>query len=481
MIASFFNHLHAILRLNKKMKCQILVIYALIICGFCANFVVLRSASDLNQFSDVPNQTSNGTLKPLPELNIDVIIAIIDAMDFPTLLKLAQTNRVYFDLCEHSFRKRNAGQQIVIEYFAFSNPLKLDGAMDPYLENIVKQLPPSNDFHVYNSDKSIQFDDVNMALQTIRLFGKNIQRLQLSNHNVDTKVSQLILQYVNEYCSESLIELELRTSYEHGNLVKPFIKPFKRVERLLISRDFPSVKGNVIPMNETFPALQHLSIHTTEFSIDFKYFNCHFPHLKSLNISESNSLHEMLKMNPQIQTIQVETLRDGFVEQIISQPKIKHLIFEFFGWFPENKQFIIESVTNLTLKLAWTPLTNIRFPNLQQLEVHYFGHCNDKWIDFIGKQNTVKELHLINTRDMRDNDFYRLTSTMHHLEEVIINSEMGEPIDAVTIIKFIETHEHLRIFYLDTCADVDKDVLKSKFSQQWTINTHHNGLAFQRK
>lgn len=408
---------------------------------------------------------------------------------------MAQTNNFYLDLCQRSFKKRNIGRKLVIENLSYLDPPKLNkesefdgidaGLFGIFLKSAVKLLSrdevDESEFHMYNSDRSIQYDSVNMALKTLRLLGNSIERLELKLNGIDSEVSKLIIQYVNRFCSESLIELDINVRFNRGDLPQHFIKPFTKLEHFSIKGEFPTSDRIRAAMssNQTFPNLRSLHIETKH-TTDGGYFDCYFPHLKSLNMCGYGFSDDLLKMSPHIHTLGVGILTSGIMEHIILMPELKHLTISEFSHSVFEKEFVIEKVTNLTITAAWTPARNVRFPNLQQLKISFFVPNYNKWMNFFRENNNLKEFHLNHTI-LIDNEFDDITSTMHDIEEVFISSDKRHTIPAASIIRFIETHQKLVKLCLETCENFDKETLKSRFSQDWTINNYHNGLSFERK
>lgn len=402
-------------------------------------------------------------------------------MDFPTILKVAQTNKDFMEMCQRSFEKRNGGRKFVIWNLSDRDPPKFADkwrSLFSTFEKAAVQLLANDEigFRMHNSDKSIRFDSVNKAFKTIRLFGNSIERLQLYLYRVNSELSELIIQYVNKYCSQSLIELEINVYNQGGDLAQHFLKPFEKLKHFSIWRDFPTSgqKRALMSSNQTFPALQSLHLHLIR---DVTYFDCYFPHLKSFHSIYIRD--DILKMNPQIQALGVASLHSENVEHIIRMPELKHLTFKFFYESGFEKEYVIENITNLTVTQADHPVRHVSFPNLQQLEVRFSIPSYHEWMNFFHEQSELRKFHLNHTR-LIDNEFNDITLTMHNVEEVSISSDDGHTIPAASIIWFIETHQKLVKLCLETCNDANKEILKSRFSQDWTIKKYHNGLSFER-
>lgn len=171
-------------------------------------------------------------------------------------------------------------------------------------------------------------------------------------------------------------------------------------------------------------------------------------------------------MNPRIQALSVNGLYPSIVKHIIVMPTLKHLSFRrFYARFFIGKEFVVKSVTNLTITDAWwSPGENVRFPNSQQLEIEFEESNYHEWMNFFHEQTDLKRFHLNHT-GLQDNQFNDITSTMHNIEEVSISSKNGRTIPAAAIIRFTETHQQLMKLCLESCDDADKETLKMRFSR----------------
>lgn len=218
------------------------------------------------------------------QLNADCMLAVVDQMDFPTLLTMAETSHFYSQLCAFSFRHRFSDRQIIIDN-------------DPLFAKPTARL--------WIDDKSIYFDSVHMALKTLRIFGNVIRKLKLRLTNADTVKSIAIIRQVDKYCADSLIELTLDVS--GSNALQHNSKPFKKVEHLSFEGRFPSMEQQTIPINQMFPALR--SMYLKIWSANDSYLTYHFPHLEYLHIDIStyqqdvDTVMGLISENKQIRSI----------------------------------------------------------------------------------------------------------------------------------------------------------------------------------
>lgn len=125
---------------------------------------------------------------------------------------------------------------------------------------------------------------------------------------------------------------------------------------------------------------------------------------------------------------------------------------------------------------------NLRFPKLQELEMYYYSSRYENWLEFFDAHRNLKRFHF-HLKHMKTpmDEFKGLTSMLENLEEMFVYSRADQFIGFITLIEFIENHKQLKKLHLEHCTDTSKEILQSKFSGDWTITNHTNGLLFERK
>lgn len=130
----------------------------------------------------------------------------------------------------------------------------------------------------------------------LRCFGHLISKQRIEHHTM--------LKYVNQYCSESTIEIEL-----YGTIRSYIKKPFRNVET--VSSQFHSLNWRFNRLTELFPNVRTLSFHS--WTAKPKYFAVNFPYLNQLEIVAAfwspgrrcrvENCVNMLRLNPQIRNL----------------------------------------------------------------------------------------------------------------------------------------------------------------------------------
>lgn len=426
-------------------------------------------------------------------LNEDCLLLILEELDFESLVNIAQTSKAISLQAANVFKRRFSHQKFAIVNHASSD-------LPKYIESvrnfIVERLDPlmvadqgedDDDYGVelhdliYNADL-IKIDKFNAIVNTLRHFGRFIQRLSLDLTNADTKHSQLISRFVSKYCSESLVEIEFLVS--SGNAVEYMEKRFENVEHVMFRHHLPLIEERALAMNESFPALRTLSL-TLWNKNGGSYLKCHFPHLRHLNVGygalDNNTfLYDLLEANPQIRHITMSTKSSKFLEDVkLLLPQLEHLTFEDFPSHDDEIRF--ENVTKLAIKGSRCSPNNKLFPELKDLDFTF--HPNTyfhEWLSFFTVHDNLSKLS-IEYSNINDMMFERLMAKLQNLEKVVVNRMEGKFIGIDAIVRFIENHKVLTEFRLNACKVSAFPILRERFKAEWNSDIHGSEIIFKRK
>lgn len=143
----------------------------------------------------------------LTDLNVDCL----NRLDLVGLTNMAKISRDVAVLAGDIFRQKYADYNVVIK----GNATQGSNSSEQY------SLIP------YTS-KSIELYDLEVFQNILQFFGSNLRKITIANDaDVDLTTANRL---VNEYCSESLTELNLNIISE--NELRQYTKPFKAVEKL---------------------------------------------------------------------------------------------------------------------------------------------------------------------------------------------------------------------------------------------------------
>lgn len=174
----------------------------------------------------------------------------------------------------------------------------------------------------------MQILDPHTALAFLRNFGSIIRNTHIHIRKPDIPLKKTwtrrISTYINEYCSESLIELHMHKVID---IIDEWKKPFKRLSKLTLQEE-PLNYDKITNFNEILPSLQYLNVEQSIFT-SLKLFEHHFPHLENIAFhlftkrQQNITLHEkFFQLNPQIRSIEVRGIDNTYKLFPSSQRKV---------------------------------------------------------------------------------------------------------------------------------------------------------------
>lgn len=174
--------------------------------------------------------------------------------------------------------------------------------------------------------------------KVLRCFGHMIKKLDIYYYDSYTssyKNSKLIARidhYVNEYCSDSLVELRLKDHDE--STMKSLKKPFNKVESICF--DGGQLGNNLSNLNKWLPNLRHLkfpfAIRQSNFffsQIEPRFYNLqdltlYLPYKMNQNHLNKKILAKFLRLNSNIRSLSISGAIDAKYLQSVSE-HLQHL------------------------------------------------------------------------------------------------------------------------------------------------------------
>lgn len=277
----------------------------------------------------------------LSGLNIVCLEEILECLNLVDLLSAADTcKRLRHTACLVYARKY--GRMLTVIQGAFIENRRINNIL-PY------RICYGNTerYHVDTFDWHLKIRCSKIALQLLRCFGHLIPHLNCFYHenNPRAEITELkyhCIDYINEFCSETLGTLKLDFG-DWNRTLDQFSKPFKQVERLGVNNLGPMLntvpKKNCLP--HLFPRMQSLVLLTacSPFLHNGSIAH-HFSNLQELSveiITNINSFCEyarlcltckeiyrsIFRLNPQLTKLEVLSLRRANVDMLIEC--IEHL------------------------------------------------------------------------------------------------------------------------------------------------------------
>lgn len=398
----------------------------------------------------------NGT-----QLNGDCLIQVFEELDFPTLLIMTKMSKSFAYYASMAFRHSFIDHEFGISYHGSNDS---NASVYPYL--------------IYG--KRITIYAFDLILQTLRYFGRFIQKIQIEFSNVDASRSRLIAEFIQKHCIDSLIEVDI----VNVNVFKYMQKPFSNVKHIYF---WSSSAPNIPRMNEIFPVLRNLTL--TLDSDEIESIDCFFPHLQHLTIKklfDMDFIERFLRTNSHIQSA---TILPNYPKILFNKicsllPNVNHLTVAFVPFVsPSDPEIRFENVTKMTALKEFNPSVNIRLPNLQELHMtHYF--YAEQWTIFLKRHMHLKRFSM-KFSNMSDDELNGILVNLPNLEEFAITSDgitdsKEKSIEIRTIIEFIRKCDSLQKFQFDNCAEDDQERIRKEFHADWIFVKKSNRISMQK-
>lgn len=317
--------------------------------------------------------------------------------------------------------------------------------------------------------------DFELLLKVLNIFGHVITKLKVDYQHLNAYQCESINKYLNEYCYDSLIEIELMNTNDEA--LSELEGPFKRATHIRLHLNGYPIEGNKIRYDKIFPAVRQFDQDGlgTRFP---ERFDREFPHLESLTMEMEMAqakywpnLMKRLELNPQLQHVTFP-LGNWFVLKIIRKQRseIESVVFERFNNLPlygddepdielENVKifkFLDEDIGSRSNRI---PLV---FGNLKEIV------CNkpvDKWFDIIIENRNLRK---VQTGELTDKQLFKIVDKLPKLEEFITDHKIANFTDK--IISFIEKGDNLKRVQFTQLTDfaVSKKAIR-KLGSKWTL------------
>lgn len=411
-------------------------------------------------------------------------------MDYGSLLQIAKINRHFSALSIDIFRRKYSKREIIIEdYLYCKSPVIVQPAdtgtiMSRILTSIGKKPKKRKHSHCIFDDyiKIHHLDDI---LTTLKHFGSIIKRLKIQYFYMEANEAEMMAQYMDKYTSDSLIDIEFDSYYQF--LLRYIKVPFKMAENVTFSKlSLSDIDDVALPMNQLFPSLRNLFLYSLE-NIDEAYINVHLPHLEHLTfdaeylnygfIDKEMDMIPLIKKNPQIKSINLINITPTFLEHVVGLlPNLKTLTLSLI--LDNIAEIHFENVTKFEAKESLMEPQNFLFSNLEELLMMCTDLQCDRWVTFVEKHRGLKQIQ-VQSSTLTDEQFKNLTN-LTELEEVTILLTDYRFIGVEAISGFIESHDKLKRFELNSCRKIDKEALLVKFGMEWSIRDYDECLVFER-
>lgn len=251
----------------------------------------------------------------------------------------------------------------------------------------------------------IKVGDTLISLRLLRCFGQYISSLRIWYDYRDLKHLD---RYVNEYCANSLTNIEIVTA--PTNAMEHLTKPFTKIETVQFTCS--CIIGNLTKFNQWFPKMRRLEINNS-LTIRPRSINEHFPHLEELRINhldfedydciQRSNIAEVVRLNPQLKNLMLggRLMSATFIQSISEHlQRVETLVIQCDPFFEPAIDDIIhfQNVKYFTLwyppKFESMPKIPFSFDKIEILTMR-MADPSTEFLNFIGEhQSSLTRLNL---------------------------------------------------------------------------------------
>lgn len=429
-----------------------------------------KIALNNNESVDQISSTSK-CVKKIIDLNENCLVKIMKHFEFIDLLNVANSTK----------KLRNAACEVYSQQYA-QKFVKYNG-----------DAINSKGLEIDVTDSTIEINDARSCLKMLRGFGSIITRLRLNFNGIGSRRSRAISQAVNEYCPETLIELEWllcpKNSMENAR------DKFTKLESLRIVSGFLGDKMSMFTF--FFPNLRRLELCSVEVTnrkcIERTFHSV--THLK-LNIEKrkgmdflKSNVKAALNFNPQLTSFSIGLNCDVKLLSYINDQLPKLETFEIMN--PRNKFFdskedsvCFRTVKNFSLDIAECKdtFTNIpfKFTRLKRFKLNACYRHRDELIDFAVQNSRITHLHLLNFHwfyVLNEKQLMKVATSLPKLTELVLDWRISL---TETVIRFVEQCDQLKKMRLSMRIRPERAAIYAEIGKEWDIDIDEHFLTMER-
>lgn len=405
------------------------------------------------QTSDL-DSVSVHSYKELNHLNIESKRLILDELDFPSLLYMAQVDLEFNSQAGDIYQQKFAEKTIRI------------GQRNEELDN------------------AIDINDDETSMKLIEHFGTFIKKLTI-DHADNSKTDEIIAKASRNCKGLEILSVNVSRAY---NAFAKVQQPFESVTDVSIKCIKCKLSNEILNLNEMFPNMRKLSLNIMQLDepqkIESRFANLKHLHLEYVRpgLEFAKSYEKTIMFNPQVQILKIVDSTTDFLEFISKNlPNLEHLDIGYIQRAATLNEILFASVKSLTVRSGVNYLSHyISFDQLEEFTSEYFGDVSE-WINFLGRHSTVRKLTILNAA-MYQRQLLTLRSHVPNLVEATLALPSGIPVDS--IVKFINKLPQLKKleaqFFSNQMFAGDKLTQLSKELQgSWTINKTEKGFLVE--
>lgn len=254
-----------------------------------------RPASPPSLDPSIPSSTK------IIDLNDDCLIKIFGYLDLQNLFNVAVANEWLRSAAAVVYERKFGTKTVEIYQIHGTRPKTRSSAVRNYFADL-SATPKEWKY-------SIDIRSSRLCFQYIRCFGPSISKITIDYNESMSKLYEHLHHYVNQYCTESLIEIGFWS--KPGRPIEQFVKPFGNVEKVSVMNG--SIGDQLPQFVEWFPHLRHLELQNVR--LNHRFIAVHFQQLEHLCIDDisnyglaSADAANLLHSNRQLKSLEIKAV-----------------------------------------------------------------------------------------------------------------------------------------------------------------------------
>ncbi|XP_055302998.1 uncharacterized protein LOC129568759 [Sitodiplosis mosellana] len=309
--------------------------------------------------------------------------------------------------------------------------------------------------------------DHSLAERFLSVFGDLIKSLAIKYVSIPVFRHKEIGNFVNFYCSETLLEFEVNDCSEGA--FDGMQTPFKKVESVIFNGVWEKLSNKSLGSNQLFPEMRYLTlVYSNGYILDENY-----PKLIELNLNAPNSnLLRLLQSNPQIQKMTVRDCSTNFLKMLNDKlPKLEFISFDvpydldqYNGTLIKFDSVKYASIYDLSGSFK---SDKFHFKNLENFELLVEEDVNSEWALFMASLSGQKSL-IISISNFTENVLPNLPLHLNSSIEVRLGCNL---IEIEPLANFLNSNKELKTLVLK-CSKNSQSFFKDldyRLDDEWKM------------
>lgn len=383
-------------------------------------------------------------------MNVECQLLVLDELNVPALVSIAETSKHFFNLVEDVLKRRFVENLII-----FGAPSLIETGEDRVTEE---------------EDNCIKIRSIQVAKKLIKYFGHVMVNVEF-----------------NRYPNVNSLDI----------FPSEFINPLKNVETISLRGQFEALGNSKLKFHEIFPSQRKISAPRVNIR-DMSWINHKFQFLQQLHVHIWNVYDEsgyfnprvvgrLTRNNPQIRNLTLENASRQTLSLIATNlPDLEVLELRIFNNnLPEDTKSHLYFDKLRILKMNRCTQTsmpnNVTFRALEEFETDGFPKKCKKWIHFIRNNENLKILRV--NQALHNADILQISSTKPNLFHIELICD--EDVENQSLLELIKNSNELKkirfTLAIGKSVNATMGVLQNQLAYGWHIEGGTDSITLERK